>query len=92
LTVSTLSDLATGAVVEVHGQRNAAGEVLATRISAHRAACCASSAPSPARGGKFLIGALTVQAGQAAIVPTGQTLANGQRVAYGATRLWWGEN
>ncbi len=29
---TALSDLATGAVVEVHGQRNAAGEVLATRI------------------------------------------------------------
>ena len=80
---NALSDLATGAVVEVHGQRNAAGEVLATRIElrASSSVLRVVGTVTGLAGGKFLIGALTVQAGQAAIVPTGQTLANGQRVA-----------
>ncbi len=80
---NALSDLTTGAVVEVHGQRNAAGEVLATRIELRAAGSVLRvvGTVTDLAGGKFLIGALTVQAGQAAIVPTGQTLANGQRVA-----------
>ena len=80
---NALSDLTTGAVVEVHGQRNAAGEVLATRIELRTAGSVLRvvGTVTGLAGGKFLIGALTVQAGQAAIVPTGQTLANGQRVA-----------
>ncbi len=80
---SALSDLATGATVEVHGQRNAAGEVLATRIESRAAGSVLRvvGTVTDLAAGKFRIGALTVQAGQAAIVPTGQTLANGQRVA-----------
>ena len=80
---NALSDLTTGAVVEVHGQRNATGEVLATRIELRTAGSVLRvvGTVTGLAGGKFLIGALTVQAGQAAIVPTGQTLANGQRVA-----------
>ena len=80
---SALSDLATGAMVEVHGQRNAAGEVLATRIELRAASSVlrVAGTVTDLAAGKFRIGSLNVQAGQAAIVPTGQTLANGQRVA-----------
>lgn len=80
---ATLADLGTGATVEVHGQRNAAGEIAATRIERRAAAPLLRVAGTVADlgGGSFRIGALRVQTAQAAIVPAGQALANGQRVA-----------
>ncbi len=80
---AALTDLATGSVVEVHGQRNTAGEIQATRIELRvgsgllRVAGTVSSLAN----GAFNIGALKIQAAQAAVVPAGQSLANGQRVA-----------
>ena len=58
-------------------------EVLATRIELRTGSGVLRvvGTVSDLASGKFRIGALTVQAGQAAIVPNGQTLANGQRVA-----------
>ncbi|HTN50191.1 MAG TPA: DUF5666 domain-containing protein [Burkholderiaceae bacterium] len=80
---SALSDLAAGSIVEVHGQRNAAGEVLATRIELRVAAGVLRVAGivTDLNAGKFKIGSLTVQSATATIVPAGQLLANGQRVA-----------
>ncbi len=80
---TTLADLGAGATVEVHGQRNAAGEIAATRIERRAAAPLLRVAGTVADlgGGSFRIGALRVQTAQAAIVPAGQVLANGQRVA-----------
>jgi hypothetical protein len=80
---ATLADLGAGATVEVHGQRNAAGEIAATRIERRAAAPLLRVAGTVAdlAGGSFRIGALRVQTAQAAIVPAGQALANGQRVA-----------
>lgn len=79
---SALSEL-TDAVVEVHGQRNASAEIQATRIELRPAASVLRVAGTVTNfaGGTFSIGALTVRAAQATVVPAGQTLANGQRVA-----------
>ena len=81
--ISALSDLAPGAIVEVHGQRNTAGEILATRIELRAAGSVlrVAGTVSNLANGAFRIGALTVRATQAAIVPAGQSLANGQRIA-----------
>jgi len=77
-----LSELA-GAVVEVHGQRTASAEIQATRIELRPAAGVLRVAGTVTNfsGGTFRIGALTVRAAQATVVPAGQTIANGQRVA-----------
>ena len=81
--ISALSDLAPGAIVEVHGQRNMAGEIRATRIELRTASGVlrVAGTVSDLANGAFRIGALTVRASQAAIVPAGQVLANGQRIA-----------
>jgi hypothetical protein len=79
---TALADLAAGAIVEVHGQRNAAGEIVATRIEQRATGVLrVAGTVGGFANGAFTIGALKVQVGQAAIVPAGQSLANGQRVA-----------
>jgi hypothetical protein len=77
-----VSDLAR-AIVEVHGQRDASGQILATRIELRPASSVLRVAGTVTNlaGGAFRIGELTVRSAQAAIVPAGQTIANGQRVA-----------
>jgi hypothetical protein len=79
---TSLAELA-GAVVEVHGQRNAAGEIQATRIQ-QRPAGSVLRVAGTVKGfanGAFQIGALTIRVAQAAIVPGGQSVSDGQRVA-----------
>jgi hypothetical protein len=81
--VTALTDVAAGSIVEVHGQRNAAGEIVASRIELRpatgvmRVAGTVASAASDS----FRIGTLTVRTAQATVLPAGQTLATGQRVA-----------
>lgn len=72
----------TGAVVEVHGQRNASAEIQATRIQLRPANSVlrVAGTVTDVGNGAFRIGALTVRAARAAIVPGGQVIANGQRV------------
>ncbi len=79
---AALVDLSAGTLLEVHGQRNAAGEILATRLEVRPAASVLRVAGTVANLGSsgFNIGALTIRSGQATIVPAGQSLANGQRV------------
>ncbi len=80
---AALTDLATGTLLEVHGQRNAAGEIQATRVEVRPAASVlrvAGTVANLANDG-FKIGALTIRTTQASVVPAGQTLTNGQRVA-----------
>ena len=81
--ISALSELTPGAMVEVHGQRNTAGEILATRIEQRPAGSVLRVAGTVGNlaNGVFRVGALTIRATQAAIVPAGQSLANGQRIA-----------
>jgi Domain of unknown function (DUF5666) len=80
---TALTDLTAGSIVEVHGQRNAAGEIVASRIELRpatgvmRVAGTVTSAASDS----FKIGTLTVRTAQATVLPAGQTLATGQRVA-----------
>ena len=80
--IATLSDLPSGAFVEVHGQRNSAGEVRATRIELRTAAGVLRVAGTVAglANGTFKIGSMTIRSAQAALLPAGQTLAEGQRV------------
>jgi hypothetical protein len=72
-----------GAVVEVHGQRNANAEIQATRIELRPASSVLRVAGTVTNfaSGNFRIGALVVRSTQAAVVPGGQTIANGQRIA-----------
>jgi hypothetical protein len=80
---TALTDLAAGSIVEVHGQRNAAGEIVASRIELRpatgvmRVAGTVASAASDS----FKIGTLTVRTASSTVLPAGQTLATGQRVA-----------
>lgn len=79
---TALTELA-GAVVEVHGQRNSSAEIQATRIERRPAASTLRVAGTVANfaNGTFRIGGLTVRSAQATIVPAGQTMADGIRVA-----------
>ena len=79
---AALSELA-NAVVEVHGQRNAAGEVQATRVQLRPASSALRVAGTVTSftNGTFRIGALTIRTAQATVVPGGQAVADGQRVA-----------
>jgi hypothetical protein len=79
---TSLTEL-TGAVVEVHGQRNASAEIQATRIERRPATSVLRVAGTVTNfaNGAFRIGGLTVRANQATIVPAGQTATDGQRVA-----------
>ena len=73
----------TAQVVEVHGQRNASGAIQATRIQlrpANSVLRVAGTVRNPANGA-FQIGSLTIRTSQAVVVPSGMTLADGQRVA-----------
>ncbi len=70
-------------MVEVHGQRNGSAEIQATRIELRPAASNLRVAGTVTNfaNGTFRIGGLTVRATQATIVPAGQTVADGRRVA-----------
>lgn len=80
---TALTDLAAGSIVEVHGQRDAAGEIVASRIELRpatgvmRVAGTVASAASDS----FKIGTLTVRTASSTVLPAGQTPATGQRVA-----------
>lgn len=82
--LSELSDLTIGSTVEVHGQRAANQDILATRIelkpSGHRAVRVAGTVANLA-GRTFMIGGLVINADTAAVVPANAALANGKRVA-----------
>lgn len=82
---NSLADLTVGDIVEVHGSRDASGNIIATRIE-HKD-------PNSALGVRvvgtvanldattFTISALTVNYSSATLLPLGATLAVGQRVA-----------
>jgi Domain of unknown function (DUF5666) len=79
----TLSDLALGSVVEVHGDRAANGDVLATRVELRPAGLPLSRVAGTATdvvGSSFRLGTLTVDASAATVVPATATISNGQRV------------
>jgi hypothetical protein len=78
-----LSDLAGGAIVEVHGDRAANDEILATRVELKPAGLAlvrVAGTASNVAGRSFSIGALAVDGSAATFVPAGAALANGQRV------------
>jgi hypothetical protein len=79
---TTLAELA-GATVEVHGQRNVAGEIQAGRVALRPATGVlrVAGTVTDLAGGNFRIGGLAIRGGQAAVVPAGRSIANGQRVA-----------
>ncbi len=84
---NSLADFAIGDLVEVHGSRDASGNIIATRIERRdpgsavgvRVAGTVSSLDPAAK--TFTIAALTVNYGSATLLPAGSTLAVGQRVA-----------
>jgi hypothetical protein len=79
-----LNELAAGAWVEVHGQRSGNDDISATRIELRPASppVLRVAGTVANRGAtSFTIGGLTVTTGQAAIVPAGQSISNGARVA-----------
>jgi hypothetical protein len=79
----SLAELASGSVVEVHGDRAATGEILATRIELKPASLALvriAGTASNANGRSFSIGNLSVDASSASLVPAGATIADGQRV------------
>ena len=80
---TALADLTTGSIVEVHGQRNAAGEIVASRIELRSATGVmrVAGTVTEVAPDSFKIGTLTVRTAQASIVPAGQSLATGLRVA-----------
>ena len=80
---NALVDLASGATVEVHGDRAANDEILATRVELKPAGLALvriAGTASGVTGRNFSIGPLSVDATAATIVPGGATIANGQRV------------
>jgi hypothetical protein len=82
--LSELSNLAIGSTVEVHGQRSANQEILATRIelkpSGFGVVRVAGTVANLA-GRTFMIGGLVINADAAAIAPANAQFQNGQRVA-----------
>lgn len=80
---ASLGDLASGAVVEVHGERDGSGEILATRVELRPTGLALARLAGTAHavnGRTFSIGALAVDATAAAVVPAGAMLIAGQRV------------
>ncbi len=84
--VSGLSALVVGDRVEVHGQRDAAGVVIASRIERRNGASVpfvrvvGSVGALDAAGSSFRLGALRVDYASARLWPTGAILADGLRV------------
>jgi hypothetical protein len=78
----TLSDLAQGGFVEVHGERAPSGEIVATRVQLRPAgtAIRVSGTVTTASGRTFGIGPLAVDAWSATLLPVGAAIAVGQRV------------
>lgn len=90
--VASLAGLAVGDVVEVHGQRDASNNLVATRIERKSASSVAfvrvvgTVAGLNAGATSFTLGTLTVNVDASTkVLPTGTTLANGQRVAVYST-------
>lgn len=82
--LTDLADLDLGTIVEVHGQRAANQEILATRVELKPAALAVARVTGTVTGlsnRTFTIGGLTINADAAAVVPAATPLANGQRVA-----------
>lgn len=83
---SGLSVLVVGDRVEVHGQRDAPGVVIASRIERRSASALpfvrvvGSVSALDATGSVFSLGGLTVGYSGAIVLPAGAALANGQRV------------
>lgn len=88
---SGLADLAVGDLVEVHGARNAQGEIVATRIERKapsnatliRVVGTLSDLDTSAK--TFKLGGLTVDYTSATLLPAGVTITSGQRVAVWST-------
>lgn len=84
---NSLADFAMGDFVEVHGSRDASGNIIATRIEREdpistvgvRVVGTVAALDTTAK--TFTIAALTVNYGSATLIPLGSTLATGQRVA-----------
>jgi hypothetical protein len=81
--LSALTDLAAGSVVEVHGDRNGAGDIVATRVelkpNGFSVVRIAGTAAGVLASG-FAIGDLLIDATGATIVPAGGVISGGQRV------------
>ena len=80
---SSLADLAGGAIVEVHGDRNDAGDILASRVELRPSGLNLTriaGTASNVSGRSFSIGTLAVDGSAASFVPVGAAVANGQRV------------
>ena len=80
---SALADLAAGAIVEVHGDRSDAGDILATRVELRPAGLNltrVAGTASNVNGRNFSIGTLAIDGSAASFVPAAAILANGQRV------------
>ena len=80
---SALSDLGSGAVVEVHGDRAPNGDILATRVELRPTGLPLvriAGTASGVTGKTFSIGGLAIDAASATVAPAGATIANGQRV------------
>jgi len=84
---SSLGDFVNGDLVEVHGNRDASGDIIATRIerrdpnSALGVRVAGTVANLDPTAKTFTIAALTVDYGSATLLPAGSSLAVGQRVA-----------
>jgi hypothetical protein len=82
--LADITDLALGSTVEVHGQRAANQDILATRIELRPSGSGVvrvAGTASNLTGRTFTIGGLVINADAAAIVPANAGLGNGQRVA-----------
>ncbi|MCX9155370.1 DUF5666 domain-containing protein [Niveibacterium sp. 24ML] len=86
-----LADLAVGDIVEVHGARNAQGEIVATRIERKapwnetRIRVVGTLAELDTGAKSFKIGDLIIDYASANLLPAGATLTSGQRVAVWST-------
>jgi hypothetical protein len=84
---NSLADLAVGDIVEVHGSRDASGNIIATRIeredpgSAVGIRVVGTVANLDGTAKTFTIAGLKVDYSSATLLPAGATLVNGQRVA-----------
>ena len=80
---NALAELAGGAIVEVHGDRNDAGDILATRVELKPSGLNltrVAGTASNVNGRSFSIGTLAIDGSAASFVPGGAVVASGQRV------------
>lgn len=84
---NSIADFTVGDFVEVHGSRDASGNIIATRIeredpsTAVGVRVVGTVAKLDTTAKTFMIEGLTVNYGSATLLPAGATLADGQRVA-----------